>query len=118
MFQLPVSTVISEPDCVTGILYKPDGFVHLSSIPSSWSMSSLRKLADLISSSVDAIEASCTQRGLSLPLLDEPYTPESDALYADPAVSQAATLICAAASQLSLLVRPAKMTLFLYGVEV
>lgn len=81
-------------------------------------MTTLRKLVDIISQSVDAIEASCSQRGITLPPLDEPYTPESDGAYTDPAVLQAAMMACAAASQLSLLVRPAKASLSLYAVEV
>lgn len=81
-------------------------------------MTTLRKLVDIISQSVDAIEASCSQRGITLPPLDEPYTPVSDGAYTDPAVLQAAMMACAAASQLSLLVRPAKASLSLYAVEV
>lgn len=81
-------------------------------------MTTLRKLVDLLSQSVDVIEKSYSQRGLSLPSLDDPYTPDSDAVYQDTAVLQAATLASAAASQLQLLMRPAKATLTLYAIEV
>lgn len=81
-------------------------------------MTTLRKLVDLLSQSVDVIEKSYSQRGLSLPSLDDPYTPDSDAVYQDTVVLQAATLASAAASQLQLLMRPAKATLTLYAIEV
>lgn len=81
-------------------------------------MTSLRKLVDLLSQSVDIIEAAYSKRGHSPTSLDEIYTPESDAAYQDPAVLQASTIASAAATQLQLLVRPAKATLSFYAMEV
>lgn len=81
-------------------------------------MTALRKLVDLLSQSVDVIEVAYSKRGHSPPSLDDPYTPESDTAYQDPAVLQAATIASAAVSQLQLLVRPAKSTLSFYAMEV
>lgn len=81
-------------------------------------VTALRKLVDVLSQSVDVIEAGYSKRGHSPPSLDDIYTPESDAAYQDPSVLQASTIASAAASQLQLLVRPAKATLSFYAMEV
>ena len=65
----------------------------------------LSALLSLLTSSISTLTAS------PLPSLDVPYTPASDAPFADPRVLQAATLACAAARQIEVLVRPAKATL-------
>ena len=81
-------------------------------------MSDLRKLVDLLSQSVDTIEASCAARGVSLPSLNGPYSAAPEEAYKDPKVLEAASLVCAAANQLSLSVRPAKATLAMYILQV
>ena len=86
--------------------------------PSGRRMSDLRKLVELLSQSVDAIEASCAARGVPLPSLNGPYSAAPEEAYKDPKVLEAASLVCAASNQLSLSVRPAKATLAMYILQV
>ena len=60
----------------------------------------LRDLTELILRSVDTIESSCERRGVDLPSLDEPFTPESEAFRADPDVLAAIQVLTSAAYQL------------------
>ncbi|KII92454.1 hypothetical protein PLICRDRAFT_172543 [Plicaturopsis crispa FD-325 SS-3] len=58
-----------------------------------------------------AIESSCTARGVQLPTLDEPFTPQSELPRRDPEVLAATSIIVAAAAQLTALVTPAPLYL-------
>ncbi|KAJ7113840.1 O-methyltransferase [Mycena epipterygia] len=66
-------------------------------------ISTLRRLASIITESVDTIEHVYAQAGMPLPSLDEPFNPEdsSEALSRDPEVSAATKNLIAAAAQIS-----------------
>ncbi|KII87317.1 hypothetical protein PLICRDRAFT_699701 [Plicaturopsis crispa FD-325 SS-3] len=68
-------------------------------------------LVNLISESANKIERNCAQRGVDLPTLDDPFTPESELPRLDPDVLEATSLIVTAAAQLIALVRPAPATI-------
>lgn len=68
-------------------------------------------LVNLISESANKVERNCAQRGVDLPTLDDPFTPESELPRLDPDVLEATSLIVTAAAQLIALVRPAPATI-------
>ncbi|KAJ7841555.1 hypothetical protein B0H13DRAFT_2099729 [Mycena leptocephala] len=67
------------------------------------SLSTLRRLANIISDSVTTMERVYAQSGMSLPSLDEPFDPKdpAEALRQDPEVSNAVKNVVAAAAQIS-----------------
>lgn len=79
---------------------------------SSSTISSLRALLRIIEQSIEKIEDNCRSRGLSFPLLDEPFTSESDAARRDPIVQYEARLITAASYQLIATVQQPQTTIF------
>ena len=83
----------------------------------STSVTTAEKLSALLSLLTSSI-STLTAGPVPLPSLDVPYTPASDAPFADPRVLQAATLACAAARQIEVLVRPAKATLSELTIQV
>ncbi|EJD43680.1 O-methyltransferase [Auricularia subglabra TFB-10046 SS5] len=60
----------------------------------------LLALSELISTSVKQIDEICKAKKSTFPALDEPFTPASEAIRADPAVAGAIALLVAAAEQL------------------
>ncbi|KAA1470311.1 S-adenosyl-L-methionine-dependent methyltransferase [Dentipellis sp. KUC8613] len=62
--------------------------------------STLKQLANLISHSVDQIDAACAARGTPFPSLDAPFAPETEAARNHPDVLQAVGVLVAAATQL------------------
>lgn len=85
--------------------------------PTVATMSSLRKLADMISNSVQAIEDAYSSAGRELPDQNLPFDP-SDTLAFSPEVMQHALLIVGAADQLSAAVRPPPMTMIDLAMSV
>ncbi|KII89673.1 hypothetical protein PLICRDRAFT_560195 [Plicaturopsis crispa FD-325 SS-3] len=75
-------------------------------------------LAKLISDSVSKIDSACQKRGVQLPTLDDPFTPESESPRNDPDISEAASDIIAAAAHLIAIVRPAPITLITTGLQM
>lgn len=67
--------------------------------------SALRNLANIVVQAVDTIESTCSKQGLSIPGLDELFTPESGAALQNADIARAATLLNAAAQELALAVR-------------
>lgn len=76
--------------------------------------STLRQLADLISESVDKIDASFAQNNLQFPSLDEPLNPTSlsEAAAMSPDVIAASMVIVGACAQLSASVNIPALTLY------
>ncbi|KAI0771380.1 O-methyltransferase-domain-containing protein [Irpex lacteus] len=80
-------------------------------------VSELRALSDLIKTSVDRIEALCTERGQSYPLSDSPFTLESEAPRMAADVIAAGAIIVSAAAQLIAAVRPPRVGIIAQGVQ-
>ncbi|KII89666.1 hypothetical protein PLICRDRAFT_108610 [Plicaturopsis crispa FD-325 SS-3] len=78
----------------------------------------MASLAKLISESVTKIETNCAQRGVQLPTLDDPFSPESEAPRNDPEILDATAKIVAAAAQLIALVRPAPSSLVTASLQM
>ncbi|KAF9471449.1 S-adenosyl-L-methionine-dependent methyltransferase [Pholiota conissans] len=77
----------------------------------------LRSLASLITDSISKIELACATKNVKLPSLDEPFSPQSEAPLMNPEISEAASIIIAAASQLIATVRPAPMGLLTTAMQ-
>ncbi|KAI0697896.1 S-adenosyl-L-methionine-dependent methyltransferase [Cytidiella melzeri] len=75
----------------------------------------LTALRDLITSSVDAILASCDTQ--PFPSADEPFSVESEAIRMDPHVQKHSGILIAAATQLIAAVRPPPLTLLYHGIS-
>lgn len=77
-------------------------------------VSPLRQLADIISQSVDKIDAELAKVGLNYPNLDQPFSPFSpeEGASMSPAVRQSAEFIVAACTQLSAIVGIPVLTLY------
>ena len=73
--------------------------------------STLRSLADIISQSVDALEANCAKRGVSVPSLDDLFAPDKSLPRDDPEVLRATDAIVAASFQFIQTVRPPQLSL-------
>ena len=78
------------------------------------SASPLRQLADIISASVDRIDAQLLQAKVDYPSLDNPFNPTSpsEAATATPEVVQSSFLVVAACAQLSAIVKMPALTLY------
>jgi hypothetical protein len=78
------------------------------------STSPLRQLADIISASVDNIDAQLLQAKVGYPSLDDPFNPmsPSEAATANPEVVQSSFLVVAACAQLSAIVKMPALTLY------
>ena len=74
-------------------------------------LSTLKELNNLIASSIIELEKACAESELPFPDLDEPFTPQSEAFRKNPAASQAANVIAAAANQLLSTVLPPPMAM-------
>jgi hypothetical protein len=83
-------------------------------------VSPLRQLADIVSSSVDKIDAHFDALGLDYPSLDIPWDPTSPSELASmsPEVVQASMLVVSACAQLSATVHNPSLTLFDAGAGV
>ena len=105
------NTLISHP--VPTFTVSPD-FPVCTHIMSPAKVSPLRQLADIISSSVDKIDAHFDNLGLDYPSLDISWDPTSPSELASmsPAVVQASMLIVSACGQLSATVHSPSLTLF------
>ncbi|KAF7296946.1 Methyltransf-2 domain-containing protein [Mycena indigotica] len=70
-------------------------------------VSTLRALLNLMTEAVDTIEGAYAAAKAPLPVLDDPYDPQtpSEALRADPVVASATTILIAAAAQITATVR-------------
>ncbi|KAI0087858.1 O-methyltransferase [Irpex rosettiformis] len=77
----------------------------------------LRALSDLIRVSVDKIEALCIERGQTYPLLDQPFTPQSEASRMSPNVATEGSLIVSAAAQLIATVRSPVSSVAIQAVQ-
>ena len=76
-------------------------------------MTSLTTLAQLILKNCEALDASCAERGIAVPSLDDSsYIPGSDVANHDPAVGEAIRTITNAALQLLNTVRPSPIVLY------
>lgn len=78
----------------------------------------LRALANLINDSVEKIEAACKAGPKSYPLLDDSFTPDSEAIRKDPTVAAEGDIIVAAATQLIAAVRPPSVSLTVHALQV
>lgn len=68
-------------------------------------MSALKTLLDIIENGVKAVQAKCDARGASFPSLDQPFTPESDAIREE-VMTDAAPAIAAAHQLIATLENP------------
>lgn len=73
---------------------------------------SLTQLVDLLRSSADVLEKACAANGTSIPNINQPFTPSSEAFRKDPVVAEAATVVTAAATQLAAIVNPPHVSLY------
>lgn len=62
----------------------------------------LLDLAKIITDAAQTIDAECKTRGTTFPLLDEPFTPQSEAIRDEPAVANLTAVLAAAAEQIML----------------
>ena len=90
----------------------------LSTMNTPDTISLLRTLSKIISDGVDKIDQSCTQSQLKFPSLDEPFTPAHHASHLDPQISEAVSIIVAAAAQITAIVRPAPVSLLTSAAQV
>lgn len=81
-------------------------------------MSTLRAFANLIVQQVDLIESTCEEKGLSLPSIDEPFSPQAETTRNDPRISRAVTLLSAAANEIALAARPPQATVLMKALGV
>lgn len=81
-------------------------------------ISTLRALANLIVQQVDLIESTCEEKGLSLPSVDEPFSPQAETARNDPQISRAVTLLSAAANEIALVARPPQATVLMKALGV
>lgn len=77
--------------------------------------SHLRALLHVLQGSIERIEKECQRSGVDFPVLDEPYTPDSESIRLTPAVQEASILITAAAYQLIAVVQQPQMHVFNAG---
>jgi len=91
-------------------------FLSIMNTPDTISL--LRTLSKIISDGVDKIDQSCTQSQLKFPSLDEPFTPAHHASHLDPQISEAVSIIVAAAAQITAIVRPAPVSLLTSAAQV
>ena len=76
-------------------------------LPPNPAMSStLFQLSKLIADSVAIINTSCSARGVEIPDLNSPFSPQSEAFRFDPAVVEAVNVATAAAYQLAAVLEP------------
>jgi len=80
-------------------------------------ISLLRTLSKNISDGVDKIDQSCTRLQFKFPSLDEPFTPANQS-HLDPQISEAVSIIVAAAAQITAIVRPAPVSLLTSAAQV
>lgn len=80
----------------------------------SSSASELRALVNLLSASVDKIEASLDARSQTFPVSAEPFNPQTEAVRMAPDIAEQTATIVAAASQLVFAARMPALSL-LYG---
>ncbi|KAF8509859.1 O-methyltransferase-domain-containing protein [Hysterangium stoloniferum] len=79
--------------------------------------SPMNQLTDLLVASVKRIEGVCAARGVDFPSLEDPFTPESEQIRADPVISEASSTLLAAALHLVALVRPPSITIATAGTS-
>ncbi|KAJ6555654.1 S-adenosyl-L-methionine-dependent methyltransferase [Mycena vulgaris] len=72
----------------------------------------IRQLLEIITKSVDTLEAACQSSGVAVPNLHEPFAPPSEAFRTIPAAAEAATIISAAALQLEAILTPPHVSLY------
>lgn len=80
--------------------------------------STLRALANLIVQQVDLIESTCVEKGLSLPSVDERFSPQAETARNDPRILRAVTLLSAAANEIALVARPPQATVLMKALGV
>ena len=68
--------------------------------------STLSQLSKLIADSIAIINTSCSIRGVEIPDLNSPFSPQSEAFRFDPAVMEAINVATAAAYQLAAVLEP------------
>lgn len=74
--------------------------------------STLRQLLELMTQSVETLERICDETGTSVPDLDKPYTPASDAFRRNPIAGEAANIITATAYHMAAIVSPPKSEIY------
>lgn len=82
------------------------------------SLQDLYVLLDLIKTSIGDIEQVYNTSGQPFPSLDEPFTPQSEALRMSPPVQKASSTIVAAAAQLIACVRPPPASVLYNALQV
>lgn len=109
----------SVPDLVDNYKQRPYHSFDLLLLRDSDAMiSTLRALANLIVQQVDLIESTCEEKGLSLPSVDEPFSPQAETARNDPQISRAVTLLSAAANEIALVARPPQATVLMKALGV
>ena len=115
---LPTGIFLDVCTAQSVIEYKasPDS-LSLSIMNTPDTISLLRTLSKTISDGVDKIDQSCTRLQLKFPSLDEPFTPANQS-HLDPQISEAVSIIVAAAAQITAIVRPAPVSLLTSAAQV
>ncbi|KAG6909442.1 hypothetical protein DXG01_000427 [Tephrocybe rancida] len=80
-------------------------------------LSPLIALANIISDSASKIDNYCADNNVQLPDLAEPFTPQAEFVLLHPLISENASYIVAAAAQLSILVKPAPLSIITTAVQ-
>ena len=107
------SVYLTPPICISTSLAL---FLSIMNTPDAISL--LRTLSKIISDGVDKIDQSCTQLQLQFPSLDEPFTPTNHAPHLDPQISEAVSIIVAAAAQITAIAQPAPVSLLTSALQV
>ncbi|KAF8652613.1 hypothetical protein AX16_004302 [Volvariella volvacea WC 439] len=76
------------------------------------SLATLRQLQSLLNKAIDDLEATSTDTSTTLPDLNEPFTPQSEAFRSSSAAAQAAEVASAAAYQIAAILAPPHATLY------
>ncbi|KAJ6608071.1 S-adenosyl-L-methionine-dependent methyltransferase [Mycena sp. CBHHK59/15] len=72
----------------------------------------IRQLLEIITKSVETLETACQSSGVTIPDLQEPFAPPSEAFRTIPAAAEAASVISAAALQLEAILTPPQVSLY------
>ncbi|KAG6877727.1 hypothetical protein C0992_009407 [Termitomyces sp. T32_za158] len=82
------------------------------------SLSPLVELAKIILTSASKIDEHCTKHKVQLPDMEEPFNPQAEFILLEPSISEYASHIVAAAAQISLLVKPAALSILTIATQV
>ncbi|KAH6908342.1 hypothetical protein BKA70DRAFT_1103744 [Coprinopsis sp. MPI-PUGE-AT-0042] len=105
-FDSPSSTCSSEDTQLNDTAASPPEASKRKGGSESCPRNDLQQLLDTITSSVEALQRTCTEKGITIPSLDKPETGAGMGFHGDLEAAEASRTIAAAAFQLTLAVLP------------